>query len=86
MTRQDLLRIRLTFGIKCGLKLAVLLQVSWLKLRKLQTRYKYAVRRLKRRQMYIKRKKMGEAFASRNVHNFWNEVKKINKKSRSCPA
>ena len=51
-----------------------------------KTRYKYAVRRLKRRQTYIKRKKMGEAFASRNVRNFWNEVKKINKKSRSCPA
>ena len=29
-------RVRLTFGIKCGLKLAVLLQVSWLKSRKLQ--------------------------------------------------
>ena len=29
---------------------------------------------------------MGEAFASRNVRNFWNEVKKINKKSSSCPA
>ena len=49
-----------------------------------KTRYKYAVRRLKRRQE--KRKKVGEVFASRNARNFWNEVKKINKKSRSRPA
>ena len=51
-----------------------------------KARYKYAVHRLKRRQAHIKRKKLGKAFTSRNTCKSWNEIKKINKKSRSRPA
>ena len=29
---------------------------------------------------------MGEAFAIRNAHNFWSELKKMNEKARSHPA
>ena len=47
-----------------------------------KSRFKYEVRRLKRRQLHIRRRKMAEAFASHNSRNFWSEVKKVNKKSK----
>ncbi len=48
--------------------------------RKSKLRYKYEVRRLKRRQLFIRRRKMASAFASSSSRDFWSEVKRINRK------
>ena len=44
-------------------------------------RYKYQVRRLKRQQAHIRRRRMATALASPKSRNFWKEVRNIN---RSC--
>ena len=44
-------------------------------------RYKYEVRRLKRKQAHIRRRRMANAFVNPNSRNFWKEVRNIN---RSC--
>ena len=44
-------------------------------------RYKYEVRRLKRQQSVIRRRRMAQALANPGSRNFWKEVKNIN---RSC--
>ena len=44
-----------------------------------KSRYKYEVRRLKRREQFIRRKKMAEALASSNSANFWQQVHRVNK-------
>ena len=45
--------------------------------KKSKSRYKYEVRRLRRREQFIRREKLVAAFASRNKSNFWKEVKKV---------
>ena len=72
-----------TFGTRSGAKLVVHQLALLPRLRKLpKVDLKYEVRRLKRRQLHIRRRKMAEAFASHNSRNFWSEVKKVNKKSK----
>ncbi len=44
-------------------------------------RYKYEVRRLKRRRLLITRNRMASALANSNSRNFWKEVKNINRSS-----
>ena len=44
-------------------------------------RFKYEVRRLKRQQAHIRRRRMATALASPNSRNFWKEVRNVN---RSC--
>ena len=45
--------------------------------KKTKQRYKAETRRLKRRQNYICRKKMGNALAANYTRNFWSKVKQI---------
>ncbi len=44
-----------------------------------KSRYKYEVRRLKRRQLHIRRKKMASALLSSKSREFWSEVKHVNR-------
>ena len=48
-----------------------------------KSRYKYEVRRLKRRKEYIRRQKMAEALAGSNLNKFWRQVRDVTRKSRS---
>ena len=48
-----------------------------------KSRYKYEVRRLRRRRQHIRREKMAAALASSNSHNFWHQVHCNNKSKRS---
>ena len=45
--------------------------------RKAKSRYKYEVRRLRRREYFIKREKPAAAFSVRNRKSFWGEVKRL---------
>ena len=50
---------------------------------KSKAKFKYEVRRLKRRQLFLRRQKMADALAS-SLCNFWGEVKRINRNPSSC--
>ena len=52
--------------------------------KKAKSRYKYEVRRLKRRAQFIKREKLAAAYSARNKKNFWKEVKRLRGQSRSA--
>ena len=49
-----------------------------------RSRYKYEVRRLKRREQHIRREKMAAALASSNSSNFWQLVNRSRKSSAAC--
>ena len=51
-----------------------------------RSRYKYEVRRLKRREQHIRREKMAEALASSNTKNFWQQVQSVNRSRKPPPA
>ena len=48
-------------------------------------RFKYEVRRLRRRQCHIKREKLANAFSHSSSRDFWKEVKKISKSTKGSP-
>ena len=54
--------------------------------RSAKSRYKYEVRRLKRREQYIRREKMAAALASSNSQNFWHQVHCANQSKKSSPV
>ena len=41
-------------------------------------RFKYAVRRLKRRRDYLVREKLASAFSTKDKNRFWSEVRRLN--------
>ena len=47
-----------------------------------RNRYKYVVRRLKRREQFIRREKMAAALASSNCKDFWHHVHRVNKSKK----
>ena len=51
--------------------------------RKAKTRFKYAVRRLKRRRDFLVREKLSCAFTARNKQKFWSEVRRLNHVKKS---
>ena len=51
-----------------------------------KSRYKYEVRRLRRRDQYIRREKMAAALASHNSNSFWHQVRCVNKSQRTSPG
>ena len=51
--------------------------------RKAKTRFKYAVRRLKRRRDFLVREKLACAFTARNKQKFWSEVRHLNHVKKS---
>ena len=51
-----------------------------------RSRYKYEVRRLKRREQHIRREKMAAALASSNSSNFWQLVHRVNRSKKSSAA
>ena len=51
-----------------------------------KSRYKYEVRRLKRREQFIRRQKLAEALANSNPKNFWQQVHRVNKSRKSSPV
>ena len=50
-----------------------------------KTKYKYEIRRLKRRQTVLLQKKLAALFARKNRKNFWSEIRHLNR-SYSCPT
>ena len=52
--------------------------------KKAKSRYKYEVRKLKRRAKFIKREKLAAAFVGHNKKNFWKEVKRVRGKPHSA--
>ena len=46
--------------------------------RNAKKRFKYAVRRLKRRRDYLVREKLASAFSTRDKNRFWSEVRRLN--------
>ena len=52
--------------------------------KKAKSRSKYEVRRLKRREQFIRRDKLAGTFTPRNRKSFWREVKKLRGKSHSA--
>lgn len=54
--------------------------------RSAKSRYKYEVRRLKRREQYIRREKMAAALASSNSKNFWHQVHCVNQSKKPSPV
>ena len=52
-----------------------------------KSRYKYEVRRLKRRKEHIRRMKIAEALThSKNMAEFWRQVRAVTKKSSTSPV
>ena len=51
-----------------------------------RSRYKYEVRRLRRREEFIRREKMAAALASSNSKSFWQQVHRVNKSNKPPPA
>ena len=51
-----------------------------------KSRYKYEVRRLRRRDQYIRREKMAAALALHNSNSFWHQVRCVNKSQRTSPG
>ena len=51
-----------------------------------RSRYKYEVRRLRRREEFIRREKMAAALASSNSRSFWQQVHRVNKSNKPLPA
>ena len=51
-----------------------------------RSRYKYEVRRLKRRELHIRRWKMAQALASSNTRSFWQQVQRVNKAQKPHSA
>ena len=51
-----------------------------------RSRYKYEVRRLKRRELFIRREKMAAAIASSDSRSFWQQVHRINKSKSVASA
>ena len=51
-----------------------------------KSRFKYAVRRLKRRHHFILREKLAKSFARKRKDDFWSEVKRLNKSPCSSYA
>ena len=51
-----------------------------------KSRYKYEVRRLKRREQHIRREKMAAALASSNSRDFWHQVHCVNRSKKSSPV
>ncbi len=49
-----------------------------------KSRFKYEVRRLRCRKIFIQRNKMANALASSTSRDFWKEVHRIHKHPRSC--
>ena len=47
-----------------------------------RSRYKYEVRRLKRREQFLRRQKMAAALASSNSRSFWQQVHHVNKSKK----
>ena len=47
-------------------------------------RFKYAVRRLKRRKDFLICEKLARAFAARKKNKFWSEVRRLNHVNKSC--
>ena len=50
------------------------------------SRFKYAVRRLKRREKFIKRSKLANALNSKNTTEFWSQIKRINRNNTAPSA
>ncbi len=51
-----------------------------------KSRYKYEIRRLKRREQHIRREKMATALASSNTKSFWQRVHKVNRSNKATPV
>ena len=51
-----------------------------------KSRYKYEVRRLRRREQFIRREKMAAALASVDSKSFWQQVHWVNKSKSCTPA
>ena len=51
-----------------------------------KSRYKYEVRRLRRREQFIRREKMAAALASVDSKSFWQQVHRVNKSKSCTPA
>ncbi len=51
-----------------------------------KSRYKYEIRRLKRREPHIRREKMATALASSNTKSFWQQVHKVNRSNKVTPV
>ena len=51
-----------------------------------RSRYKYEVRRLRRREEFIRREKMAATLASSNSKSFWQQVHHVNKSNKPPPA
>ena len=52
--------------------------------RNAKLRFKYAVRRLKRRKDFLIREKLARAFAARKKHKFWSDIRRLNHVKKSC--
>ena len=52
--------------------------------RNAKLRFKYAVRRLKRRKYFLIREKLARAFAARKKHKFWSDIRRLNHVKKSC--
>ena len=48
-------------------------------------RFKYEVRRLKRRQQYFYRSRIAHSFAQKRKNTFWSDIKRLNS-SGACPS
>ena len=73
-------RQMLTFGTGCGLKQVVLVQESSLKSKR--SRFKYAVRSLRRQKRFIIRRKLAYKLAHCPSRDFWAEVGRLSKPER----
>ena len=51
-----------------------------------KSRYKYAVRRLQRRQRFILQDKLAHSFAMKRKDRFWSDIRHLNRSSKPCIA
>ena len=80
-------RRRLSFDKFSGSRLDPLPQVVLHQIkRSSKSRYKYEVRRLKRREQFIRCEKMAAALASSNSKSFWQQVHRVNKSNKPPPV
>jgi hypothetical protein len=52
--------------------------------RSAKSRYKYAVRRLKRRQRFLLQEKLAHSFSRKRKDRFWSDIRRLNNSSTSC--
>ena len=68
----------------CGKRQGVLHQESFNIKRSAESRYKYAVCRLKRRQRFLLNKKLACSFSRKRKDRFWSDIRRLNNSSTSC--